>query len=243
MISTIVGKPGTGKSLYLTKIVCDELQKGVDVFANYPIDEKRLPLKKRVDKINAFLNLMIFFSNLFVKNKKAYKNIIIPNGRLFYWTDLQQFKNIEQATIIMDEAQTYFSARRWKLMSAEMEIKFQQHRKQGLDIYAGVQNLARCDKIIRELTAEVLEMHRFGKTFWFKTYEPEEVDKADRKSSYTKFFRMDMSIANAYNTNELINEEMWNKEQEEIKKTFVLMSDFIATRLKPELPPALAGAQ
>lgn len=212
MINIITGKPGTGKSYTLVLFAKKFLEQGDDVFANFKIDERRLSLRPRQLRLNWFLNLF----------RKKKLPTVRPLGRLYYWKDLTEFRNISQAIILMDEAQTYFSARRWKDMTAEDEVKFQQHRKQGIDIYAGVQNLNRCDKIIRELAAYAYEVRRVGNVFLRKRYTPEELDKAKRSSDDTTLYLLDKKLASAYNSHEFINVRF----EELAKVNFKQMRDF-----------------
>lgn len=213
MITVITGKPGTGKSYTLTKIAKQHLIDGFDVFSNIKIDERNLKLKPKKLYFNRFINLT------FKKNLP----IIKPLGILYYWSRIEQFKDISQAIVIMDEAQTYFSSRRWQNMTTEDEIKFQQHRKQGIDIYAGVQNLNRCDKIIRELSAYVIELTRIGSLFIAKRFLPEEIDKAQRKALNFDFYFRNKTISEAYNTYELIN---FDSDDKQLK--FTQMSFFFS---------------
>jgi len=212
MISIITGKPGTGKSYTLVVLTKQYLERGRDVFANFKIDERKLNLKPRV-------RWGVRFANLFRKVKKP---DTVPLGRLYYWRDLSEFHDISQAIIVMDEAQTYFSARRWKDMTAEDEIKFQQHRKDGIEIYAGVQNLDRCDKIIRELAAYAYEVRRIGKLFIRKRYTPEEIGKAKRVSSEFTWYRLDKSLASAYDTMQRVN----SRSVDIAKEKFTRMDSF-----------------
>lgn len=216
MITIITGKPGTGKSYSLVRIVKDNLEQGTDVFANFKIDQSKLQLVSKWDVGNIFANIFRAFS------KKAPLPSRVKLGNLYYWSDLKEFRDISTAVIVIDEAQSYFSARRWKDMTMEDEIKFQQHRKQGIDIYAGVQNLKRTDTVIRELAAFVIEMKRIGKFIIARRYLPEDIDKATRESLGTKFSRLDLKLAEAYNTNELINLDF----EEQAKSRFTKMDTF-----------------
>lgn len=215
MINIITGKPGTGKSYTLTIWTKKFLERGDDVFANFKIDERLLKLKPKRLWVNTIKN------RIMQDNLPEFKKL----GRLYYWSDLSQFRDIQSAIIVMDEAQTYFSARRWKDMTAEDEIKFQQHRKQGIDIYAGVQNLNRCDKVIRELASYVYVVRKIGNLFLRKRYTPEDYDLARRESSDSSFYWFDKDLALAYNTNELVNVEFDDFGYNNFKK----MSDFFVS--------------
>ena len=205
MITIYTGKPGSGKSYNLTRLVKQYLENGDDVFCNFKINETKLNLKPK----KSFLN-------------KSNKEL----GTLYHWKRLEEFRKVSNAIIIMDEAQTYFNARRWKNMTAEDEIKFQQHRKQGIDIIGAVQNLNRCDTVLRELAGYVYEMKRIGKLFICKRYTPEDIKSMRRESSYTEFFWFKKSIAEAYDTAELINVNL----EAEAKNKFIRMSYYFSDK-------------
>jgi len=202
MISIVTGKPGTGKSYTLLLFAKEFLENGEDVFANFRIDETKLQLTPKPIPLNRLLNL--FRRLLRLKPLPESRAL----GTLYYWTDLKEFRQISEANILMDEAQTYFSARRWKEMTIEDEIKFQQHRKQGIDIYAGVQNMKRTDTVIRELAAVVFVMKRIGRLMIRKSFVPEDIEKAKRESLGIKIYWLNPKIADAYNTRQMINTQV-----------------------------------
>jgi len=204
MITIYTGKPGSGKSYNLTRLVKKYLEEGNDVFCNFKIDEKKLNLKPK--------------KSIFGKAKNL--------GVLYHWKRLEEFRKVSNAIIIMDEAQTYFNSRRWKNMTPEDEIKFQQHRKQGIDIIGAVQSLSRCDTVLRELAGYVFEMKKIGKLFIAKRYTSEDIKSLRRESSFTEFFWFRNSIARAYDTTELINCDV----ECEAKKNFIRMSYYFSNR-------------
>jgi len=121
MIYAMTGKPGSGKSYTAVRMVKNLLAKGIDVYANVVIDER-----------------------IFWQKQKPKKS-----GNLYYWRSLQQFRYIENGVVIIDEAASYFEARNWVRFSIEDRIKFQQHRKQRLDIYLIAQSFGRIESSVR----------------------------------------------------------------------------------------------
>lgn len=202
MITIYTGKPGSGKSYNLTRLTKKFLEDGNDVFCNFKIDEKKLNLKPK---------------------KQIFRTPKIV-GTLYHWKRLEEFRKISNAIIIMDEAQTYFNARRWAKMTEEDEIKFQQHRKQGIDIHGAVQNLSRCDTVIRELAGYVYEMKKIGRLFIAKRYVPEEIKSTKKESTYNEYFWFDKNVAKAYDTSELINCQV----ESDAKKNFIKMSYYFS---------------
>ena len=156
------------------------------------------------------------FSNVKI-NVQGFKNL---KGDLYFWSELKQFKEIYDGLIIMDEAQTYFNAHRWKEMTEEDEIKLQQHRHHGLDIIGAVQDFNSTNTTLRRLTQEIIIVHKFFKFFISKQYEPQDYDLKTKKSLKTKIYKFDKKIANAYDTTEL------RKKRQTDLSQFKKMSDF-----------------
>jgi len=200
MIYAITGKPGTGKSYLLVRMTKWYLEHGVNVYSNIKIDERKLKLKP--------------FKPLFRKTKTL--------GKCFYWQSLSDFRYINNGIVVLDEAGAYFEPREWSKFSIEDRVKFQQHRKQALDILLSVQNFARVDAIIRQLTNSVYECHRLGKLFWYSEYVPEEVALKKRKRLSRKLYWFDMSVAQAYDTLATVNL------REQPERSFKPMSAFFS---------------
>lgn len=202
MIYSIVGKPGSGKSYMLVRLAKYFLQQGIDVYSNIILDVEAMKLKAH--------------KPLFRKSKQL--------GRCYYWQSLQQFRHIHNGIVLLDEAGAYFESREWSKFSVEDRVKFQQHRKQKLDIYLTVQNFARVESTVRQLTNFVYEVRRFGNLFIRKTYVPEEMELKTKKSLGTSFYLFDINLARCYDTYEMVN----------LKTTeyaFKPMSDFFVHRI------------
>lgn len=199
MIYTLVGKPGSGKSYLLVKIAKEFLQKGINVYSNIKINENKM--------------------NLRIKNK-LFRNNVKELGKMYYWNSLSQFRFISNGIVLLDEAGAYFEPREWIKFSPEDRVKFQQHRKQKLDIYMSVQNFNRVDAVIRQLTNLVYEIHKIGNIFYYKVYLPEEIDLKKRKNIGMKYYFFDKKLADCYDTFETVNLK------ENRLMNFKLMSDF-----------------
>lgn len=198
MIYSIVGKPGSGKSYYLTMLARKFLLKGKRVFSNVKIDEREFKFKS-------------------YQKKKI--------GILYYYSSLQQFRVVYSGVILMDQTASYFSARDWANMDPEDMTKFQQHRQDLLDIYFTSQNLDFVDKQLRLLSNYCIEMNnwKFLGYFTATSYYPEEINKEKRKKINCKHFFFNKKIANAYDCYKSINRDI---EKVDIEKTFVRMSTF-----------------
>jgi len=147
-----------------------------------------------LNKINVYANFNIDFSNIDPELNKY----------LFFWNDLNNFHEIKQGVILIDECQIYFNSRAWKNLPLRVQYKFQQHRKQGITIFGAVQNINRIDKIIREIVNWVFVVKRLGSLFIINKFDIFEIDKVKRRTYETKFFLMNKKIANCYDTFEEI---------------------------------------
>jgi len=185
MIYAIVGKPGKGKSYLLVRKCKEFLEHGIDVYSNIEINEKLLDL---VPRRRSFFNRQR-----------------VELGRLFYWQSLADFRYIVDGIVLLDEAGAYFEPREWAKFSIEDRVKFQQHRKQKLDIWLTVQNFSRVDSVIRQLTAFLYEVQKIGSLFWLKKIDPDEVDLRKRQVLGHEWYWFDKKVANAYDTFATVN--------------------------------------
>jgi len=177
MIYAIVGKPGSGKSYYLVRQCKKLLEQGVDVYSNVIIDIKKMNLKKKKNNL----------------------------GTCYYWSSLQQFRYINNGVVLLDEAGAYFEPREWAKFSIEDRVKFQQHRKQKLDIYLTVQNFGRVDAVIRQLTNHVTEIKKFYGIFIARSYDPMDIDLKTRKPNGFSVYLFDQKLADCYDTFQMVN--------------------------------------
>lgn len=185
MIYAITGKPGAGKSFQLVRLAKKFLEKGLDVYSNVLIDETKLQLKKRKKK-----------------------------GNLYYWDSLAEFRYIHNGIVLFDEAGAFFEPREWAKFSPQDRVKFQQHRKQKLDIYLTVQDFSRVDAIVRQLTNVVYVIKNIGsKIFIVRGFHPEDYDLKKRKSLGTSIFFFDKAVANAYDTFQMVNVTQRNEKE------------------------------
>lgn len=202
MIYGITGRPGSGKTYFMIRLCKYYLEHGRDVFINVKVNEKFLHLKSK-------------------KNLFGHTNGL---GNLYYWNRLAQFRKVHTGIILMDEAGAYFNSRKWSQVDEEDLVKFQQHRKHGLDIIYSAQNLDFVDKIIRQLTNFVYICHKTFGLFYTGLYEPEYVNNKEKKKCYgRKFYFFDPELARAYDTFESVKIDF---EKEYISNTFVKMNTF-----------------
>ena len=127
MITIITGKPGAGKTLFMTYKALEMIKKGYDVYANWKLDFSAYIEKKKLNKKMA---------------KKKQKL-----GKVYFWSEIPELLHIKGGQIFVDEAQGYFDSREWQEMPPSAKQKFSAHRhdvrkdKDGniipLDVWAG----------------------------------------------------------------------------------------------------------
>ena len=178
MINIIVGKPGEGKTYSLVRQAYKEAKKGRNVYSNFYIKFPQI-----LDPKNEI------------------------NRRIFFWDKITDFVNIKKGVIIIDEVQIYFNSRGWKELPPKVQYKFQQHRKQGLDIWGATQNIKRIDTIIREIVNTVYSVKKLPFFFHMKSYDVEDIDKANKNCHSNFMFPLKKTIANSYDTFQEIDDQ------------------------------------
>ena len=192
MITIITGKPGAGKTLFMTYKALEMFLKGYDVYANWKLDFSKYTEKKKLDK-----------------NKL---------GKVFFWSEIPELLSIKGGQIFIDEAQGYFDSREWQDMPPSAKQKFSAHRhdvkkdKDGniipLDIWAGVQHTSNIDKRIRDLGQHFAEVRNlFHFVFMISYFELQDLkdDNLKRRAVKRKIFLFNKLKANCYNTHEAVN--------------------------------------
>jgi hypothetical protein len=192
MITIITGKPGAGKTLFMTYKALEIFLKGYDVYANWKLD----------------------FSG-YVEKKKLKKESL---GNVYFWSEIPELLHIKGGQIFIDEAQGYFDSREWQDMPPSAKQKFSAHRhdvkkdKQGniipLDVWAGVQHMSNIDKRIRDLGQHFIEVknlfHIIFMASYFELHDLKD-DNLKRKAVKRKLFVFNKTKANCYNTHEAVN--------------------------------------
>lgn len=192
MITIITGKPGAGKTLYMTYTALEMFLKGYDVYANWKLD----------------------FS-LYVEKKKLKKETL---GKLYFWSEIPELLTIKGGQVFIDEAQGYFDSREWQEMPPSAKQKFSAHRHDvktdangntiPLDVWAGVQHVSNVDKRIRDLGQSFAEVRNIMRlAFMVSYFELRDLkdDTVRRKCIKRRFFLFNKLKANCYNTHEAVN--------------------------------------
>ena len=192
MITIITGKPGAGKTLFLTYQAFEMLKRGYDVYANWKLD-----------------------FNAYIEKKKLNTDRF---GQVFFWSEIAELLHIKGGQIFIDEAQGYFDSREWQEMPPSAKQKFSAHRHDvkkdedgkiiPLDIWAGVQHTSNIDKRIRDLGQHFAEIRNiWKKVFMISYFELKDLkdDMVSRKAVKRRLFLFSKAKAECYNTHEAVN--------------------------------------
>lgn len=182
-VNLIVGKPGAGKTYFLTKIALAAVLAGRDVYTNYPID-----VTQNVSVLRALR-----------KNKDL--------GSVYYWRTYNDFINIKSGVVLCDEAYTLFGSKDWQSLPMEVLSKFFQHRKDGVDIWACSQRQKSINANLRDIATSVYRVKKlrlpFVKfLFYVACLDADDVmaDRAKPSCYGRSFFFFNKQVAFVYDT-------------------------------------------
>lgn len=192
MITIITGKPGAGKTLFMTYKALELFAQGYDIYANWKLDFSEYVEKKKLDKTKL--------------------------GRVYFWSEIPELLSIKGGQIFIDEAQGYFDSREWQEMPPSAKQKFSAHRHDvkhtddghiiPLDIWAGVQHTGNIDKRIRDLGQHFIELRNIFKRIFMASYfELQDLkdDSTKRIAIKRRLFLFNKLKADCYNTHEAVN--------------------------------------
>lgn len=176
-IYVVDGKPRHGKTAWLISHVPRWLKEARDynfkIYSNVKLNLDtirwiRKAYKKPDDAVGD------------LQKKKDREN---PKKLVYYWRNIDEWNLMEHGVIICDEATRYFNARRWQMLSADTEIKLQQHGKSQLDIYATTQHYSRLDASLRVLVEKYFRVERvfgWGNTTWVSRVSEHYLEDLER---------------------------------------------------------------
>ncbi|MDV0444081.1 zonular occludens toxin domain-containing protein [Methanorbis rubei] len=196
MIYIIVAPPRSGKTYYATKIAIENL-----------IPQKSL-IKSLFAKIKSGA-VTLEDPNLTFTNYP----VVDPKTGLstYRWLSSYAKENIQDATIIIDEAWQDYSSRNYKEFTKDMQAFFAMNGHNNNDIYIIAQNAARVDVIIREMCNELYYVRKISIPFterplFFITYIYHDLDEMSRMTPdpylavKKRFVLFRSRIARAYDT-------------------------------------------
>lgn len=165
MIYLICAPPRQGKTYFATSIARSLLRpsghlfwkkSGKTVYSNYPIVDKKIHDCEHcgLSKKDCFKKKCNFFIST------------------LQWRPEYIYENVQDSTIIIDEAYRDFSSRSYKDFDKDKHTFFATNGHQNNDIYIIAQNASRVDVILREMTNELYFVRKFSIPFttrplWF----------------------------------------------------------------------------
>jgi len=145
--------------------------------------------------------LVYYCYKFFKEGKKIYSNFFIDLPGVIYFKNFQDILDVENAVILIDEAQIYLNSRKWDILPEDFQYKLQQHRKDGIDIYATTQHESRLDTIFREIVGRFFVVHNFFNLFfWLTEFSPNEMKRNLKTIESVRIIPFKKKIASLYDT-------------------------------------------
>lgn len=120
----VVGRRGSGKTLFAVKLAVQRMRAGFPVYANFEI-------------LDVFTGLRA--------------------GRIEDW---EQVYDLNGATVIIDEANSWIPSRKWDATPMKALKKFAESRKDSCELVFTAQHEERVDKVVRELADWIVICNR-----------------------------------------------------------------------------------
>jgi hypothetical protein len=168
MVTHIIGKLGSGKSLYAVKMIIDTLlQTEKHIYTNVRLrdfwDYKVVSMTR-----STFKNLIRFILSPFI-SRNVYRSWLAKSYalRYHYFTDINELvkaclelKTDKEHTrlFVWDEIHLELNAREWKSTSMKVIQFFSMSRKLGFDVLMITQLKSALDRQVRDLAEEVYEL-------------------------------------------------------------------------------------
>ena len=151
MIYIIVAPPRSGKTYFATRLAVDNLIPKRSLY-------QYILSKIRPDSCTPLPTQNLVFTNYPVVDPKT-------GLSTYRWISSYSKENIQDATIIIDEAWQDYSSRNYKNFTKDMQAFFAMNGHNNNDIYIIAQNAARVDVIIREMCNELYYIRKISIPF------------------------------------------------------------------------------
>ncbi len=199
MIEVYSGRPGSGKSCQLAKVLIDILHRNNRFY-------KRTGIIRQV------------WTNFHLTPELEDKYSVA----LRHWDSVEQLEVLEDVDVFIDEIAGYFDSKAWAETSLSTKRWLQQHRKLGIEIYGNSQDFAQIDISFRRMVSDLFYFTKLissrdpsptrppVKWVWGISvkYRMSPVDyKEDQKENRTSFAGLlwiDRDKVEVYNTREKI---------------------------------------
>lgn len=146
---------------------------------------------------------------------KRYKLHVLSNIKLFGYpyTELVNYQQIidapDNTIILIDEISTVFNAREWKDFNINLLFQLLQCRKNKKKIVATAQRFAHVDKLIRDITSNVVDCNKMWRFQNLKFYDAWDYENCMNTQMLRPVRRECLFVRdihyNSYDTNELID--------------------------------------
>lgn len=185
MIYFYTGTPGSGKSLHMASVIYESLMKGINVIANFQINEHYFDKVRHPEKLGRFIYVpnREWMENAYTTRqaydpaRDVYFRGTVPDDRYTYLDGLYYFAlqfhkrdrkgriELGQTIVVFDECQELFNNRTWARRDRVEWVAFlREHRKYGYDVYLISQDDKVIDKQIRNILQFKVE-HRSVKNY------------------------------------------------------------------------------
>ena len=129
-------------------------------------------------------------------------DVRLPGVRCVRFAGPEDFMNMRDGLVLVDEANLVLSSRAWDRVPAQVLMGLASVRKHRLDMLWTAHSVARVDRVLREVTTEVYSvrnMIRIGLVRWVRWELDERGDEFTRKAG-SGWWRFDRAVAGAYDT-------------------------------------------
>lgn len=236
----IVGRMGSGKSYMAVRMAIRRLKRGADVVTNFTMNLDGAELVNvlaargwKDKRIAAELTAQTAFFGgdpVPVARVKVLRGIT-GQWRMFRGWD--QFAELENAIVIIDEAHLYAPSNKSLTFPDVARFKMSQARKFGLDVYWVTQHEGRVNSILKDLTNMMFVCRSFMSGAWFsvKGYEPEHMRRKG-KHLERQFYRLNVAVAGLYNTLEILAADDHLMKSESMQKAHKVAAGYNARQLR-----------
>lgn len=236
----IVGRMGSGKSYMAVRMAIRRLKRGADVVTNFTMNldgaELVNGLAARGWKAKQIAAEMTAHTAFFGGDPVTVGRVKVLRGITGKWRMFRgwdQFAELENAIVIIDEAHLYAPSNKSLTFPDVARFKMSQARKFHLDVYWVTQHEGRVNSILKDLTNMMFVSRSFMSGAWFsvKGYEPEHMRRKG-KHLERQFYRLNVDVAGLYNTLEILAADDHLMKSESMAKAHKVAAGYNARQLK-----------
>lgn len=150
-----------------------------------------------------------------IANAKRYKLNVLSNIKLngIEYTPLTNWQQIVDCPgntiILIDEISTVFNARNWKDFNINLLFQLLQCRKNKKEIIATAQRFAHVDKLLRDITYNVIDCNKYWRLLHNSYYDGWDYENCMNRDFLSRIYHSWSFVSNkdykAYDTDEIID--------------------------------------